>query len=110
LTAENRSLCVPLSIQTLPSTEDFQDVVSLGLVAARRAKMILDNAKYIVAFEIICACQSADIRGINLLSSTTRALYEHVRKIVPFYEKDQFMTEHLEKLHKQIPFGLLKRV
>lgn len=106
LTAENRSLCVPLSIQTLTSTEDFQDIVSMGLIAGRRVKTILENVKYIIAFELICACQAADIRGQEQLSSKTKILYQIVRKIIPYYEKDQFMTEHLEKLQKEIPFGL----
>ena len=106
LTAESRSLCVPVSIQTLTSTEDFQDIVSFGLVAARRVKMILENVKYVVAFELMCACQAADLRGKEKLSTKTRALYELVRKIVPFYDKDQFMTDHLEALHKQIPSQL----
>jgi len=102
LAAENRSLCVPLSIQTLPSTGDFQDIVSMGLIAARRAKEIFENVKYIIAFEMICACQAADFRGVHLLSSKTRHLYEAVRSSVPFYEKDRYMTEDLEKLHTLI--------
>ncbi len=102
LTAENRSLCVPVSIQTLPSTAGFQDVVSLGLVAARRVKTILENTKYIIAFEILCACQAAEIRGVDKLSSATRSLHEKVRKLVSFYEHDQFMTEHLELLRSKL--------
>jgi histidine ammonia-lyase len=106
LTAENRSLCVPVSIQTLTSTEDFQDIVSFGLVAARRSKTILENTKYVIAFELMCSCQAADFRGKEKLSSKTRALYELIRKIVPFYDKDYSMTDHLEALKKQIPFDL----
>jgi len=98
LTAENRSLCVPVSIQTLPSTQGFQDIVSLGLVAARRAKTILDNAYYIVAVELLCACQAADIRGNQLLSPVTRVLYETVRKIVPYLGEDAVLTDYLEAL------------
>ena len=77
----------------------------MGLIAARRAKTIFENAKYIIAFELMCACQAAEIRGKQELSSKTKTLYELVRKIVPYYEKDQFMTEHLESLAKEIPLG-----
>jgi histidine ammonia-lyase len=98
LTAENRSLCVPVSIQTLPSTQGFQDIVSLGLVAARRAMMILNNAYYIVAVELLCACQAADIRGKQFLSPATRVLYEMVRQIVPYLANDVVSTDYLETL------------
>ncbi len=53
LTAENRSLCNPISIQSLTSTGDFQDIVSLGLIAARRAREIYENAAYILSLELL---------------------------------------------------------
>lgn len=99
LTAENRSLCTPLSIQTLTSTGDFQDIVSMGLIAARRAQEIFDNTIYILSFELLCAAQAVDIRGNKLLSSQTQKLYKAVREFVPFFtEKDICLTDFLELL------------
>ena len=98
LTAENRSLCSPLSIQSLTSTGDFQDIVSLGLVAARRAKEIYDNTAYIIAFELLCACQAAEIRGKNQLSTGTSHAFDCIRKMVPYLSSDQCLTEYLEEL------------
>ncbi|MDE2079253.1 MAG: aromatic amino acid lyase [Patescibacteria group bacterium] len=108
LTAENRSLCVPLSIQTLPSTGDFQDIVSLGLVAARRVKTIFENLKYITAFELMCAVQAAEFRGANKLGSQTSELYKSIRKIVPSYTKDRVMTDDLEQLAQYIESSRLQ--
>lgn len=105
LTAENRSLCVPLSIQTLPSTEDFQDIVSLGLIAARRAKEILNNTYYIAAFELLCACQAADIRGPETLSTPTRRVHELVREFVPHNSQDTILTDYVEALARLIRDG-----
>lgn len=102
VTAENRSLCTPLSTQSLTSTADFQDIVSFGLIAARRSKEILENTKYVIAFELICACQAADIRGIQNLSSDTRVLYEKVRKVIPFLDHDIVLTDYLEKLVEEV--------
>lgn len=107
LTAENRSLCTPLSIQTLTSTGDFQDIVSMGLVAARRANEIYGNTSYILAFELLCGAQAADIRGNKQLSKATRRLYDIVRKHVPYLSTDQCMTPYLEKLKKLISSGEL---
>lgn len=112
VTAEIRSLCTPISIQTLTSTGDFQDHVSLGLVAARRAKDIYDNVIYVLAFELLCAVQAVDIRGTpDQLSTATRAIYELVREIVPYLSTDQCITDYLEDLAQLIKSGkLLKEV
>ena len=83
LTADIRQMCTPLSIQSLPSTGDFQDHVSFGMNAARRTRDILDDARHILAYELICTCQAADLRGIDQLSSATRKLYDMVREHVP---------------------------
>ncbi|MEV0056814.1 phenylalanine aminomutase (D-beta-phenylalanine forming) [Saccharopolyspora shandongensis] len=102
LTAENRSLAMPVSIQSLTSTGDFQDIVSFGFVAARRATEVLRNAMYVVAFELICACQAIDIRGAEGLSSSTRPLYEQVRKIVPFLDQDISITDYVESVVEEV--------
>lgn len=97
VTAEVRSMCIPLSTQTLTSTADFQDHVSLGLVAARRTRDILRNIYYVLGFELLCACQAADIRGFKKLSTSTAAVYETVRRSIPYLDRDIPMTDILEK-------------
>lgn len=98
LTAETRTLTVPVSVHSLTSTADFQDIVSFGFVAARRATEILRNAMYVVAFELLCACQAVDIRGSGGLGTITGALYRAVREIVPFLDRDITLTDYIEKL------------
>ncbi|MCO1575104.1 phenylalanine aminomutase (D-beta-phenylalanine forming) [Crossiella sp. SN42] len=102
LTAETRAMSMPMSIQSLSSTADFQDIVSFGFVAARRAREVLRNCAYVVAFELLCACQAADIRGADKLSSWTRPLYERVRAIVPFLDHDVTITDYLERLAEEL--------
>ncbi len=98
ITSENRSLCNPVSIQSLTSTGDFQDIVSLGLVAARRAQEIYTNTAYVIAFELMCSAQAAEIRGTHLLSSSTSILFKNTRKIVPYLSSDECLTPYLENL------------
>lgn len=98
ITSENRSLCLPVSIQSLTSTGDFQDIVSLGLVAARRALEIYNNTVYIIAFELMCGAQAAEIRGVEQLSTTTKKLFEKTRIIVPYLSSDQCLTDYLDGL------------
>ena len=105
LTAENRSLCHPVSIQSLTSTGDFQDIVSMGLIAARRAAELYENVAYVLAFELLCGAQAADIRGSSLLGTPTKRLFELVREIVPYLSSDQCLTDYLEGLAKLIKTG-----
>ncbi len=107
LTAEIRHTAGPISIQSLPSTGDFQDHVSFGLVAARRTRDTLRDAARIVAFELICACQAADIRGIETLSSATRAVHSKVRELVPYLDHDEPMTDYIEAVAELLASGEL---
>jgi len=110
LTAENRSLCHPLSIQSLTSTGDFQDIVSLGLIAARRAQEIYQNTVYVLSFELLCAAQAAEIRDPNLLGSATKQIFSLVRETVPYLSKNECMTDHLELLAQKIKTGKLVEI
>ncbi len=110
LNAENRSLCSPLSIQTLTSTGDFQDIVSFGLIAARRASEIYENTIYVLAFEILCAVQAVEIRGSQGLSTITAEFLKDIRRVVPKQSQDISLTETLEKLHSYIKSGNIKRI
>ncbi|MGC1879154.1 MAG: phenylalanine aminomutase (D-beta-phenylalanine forming) [Rhabdochlamydiaceae bacterium] len=111
LTAENRSLCHPVSTQSLTSTGDFQDIVSLGLVAARRAKELYENTSYVLAFELMCGAQAADIRDPTLLGKATKRAFQLVREIVPYLSRDQCLTDYLEQIAELIKTGrLLKEV
>ena len=96
LTAEIRQTCTPVSIQSLPSTGDFQDHVSFGLVATRRTRDILKNSSYILAYELICACHAADLRGVDKLSSATRKMHSIVREKIPYLDYDIPLTDYLE--------------
>jgi histidine ammonia-lyase len=107
LTAEVRQLATPLSVQSLPSTGDFQDHVSFGLNAARRTRDILANTRFILGFELLCACQAADIRGPERLSSATRRLHERVREYVPYLDEDVPLTDILECLADLLSRGAL---
>ena len=111
ITAENRALCTPVSIQTLTSTGDFQDIVSFGLVSARKCKEILINTAYIVSFEALCACQAIDIRGKEKMSKKTRILFNKIREIVPYFSYDTTINPYVEKLHEMfINDNMLKQL
>lgn len=97
LVAENRTICSPASIQSVPSNGDNQDVVSMGLISARNAKRILDNNNYILAVEYLAGAQAVDISGCyNSLSKAAKVTYNKVRSIVSTLEYDRYMSDDIE--------------
>jgi phenylalanine aminomutase (D-beta-phenylalanine forming) len=105
LMAENRAKCTPISVQSIPSTEDFQDFVSMGLVGTRRTYEVVRDTAYVLAFELICAAQAADIRGAEKLSPIGRATYELTRELCPSFDVDMSVTPFVERIAAAILDG-----
>lgn len=89
LVAENRTLATPASIQSISTNAQFQDVVSMGLIAARKTLRVYKNTKYILALELMCAAQAAEYRKPENLSVASKKLYQILRKYVPKLEDDR---------------------
>lgn len=109
LLGECKAKCTPISIQSLPSTEDFQDFVSLGLVSTRRTRDVIFDVHYIFAAELICSCQAIDIRGPAGLSKMGKLIFDWIRTICPYFkDHDVSVTPYVEKIADGLRKGLLK--
>ncbi|MCG5216056.1 tyrosine 2,3-aminomutase [Streptosporangium sp. KLBMP 9127] len=96
LVAENRTIG-PASIQSVPSNGDNQDVVSMGLIAARNARRVMQNNTRILAVEFLAAAQAVDLSGrYDRLSPAGKATYDMVRSLVPTLERDRYMADDIE--------------
>lgn len=105
LVAENRTLAVPASIQSITSTADFQDIVSFGLIAGRKARKIVENTNYILAFELLCAAQASDQRGVERLSPAGKIMYDATRETLDYMDQDKVYMDDLEELKARIDSG-----
>ncbi len=105
LVAENRTLAVPASIQSITSTADFQDIVSFGLIAGRKARKIVENTNHILSFELLCAAQAADIRGIEKLSPAGKIMHKAVRETLGYMDYDKVYIDDMETLKARIESG-----
>ncbi len=76
LAAENRTLCCPASIQSVPTGANFEDVVSMSMTAALKAREVVENTARILAIELLCAFQALWLRGPEKAGAGTRAAYE----------------------------------
>ncbi|MBB0242671.1 tyrosine 2,3-aminomutase [Streptomyces alkaliphilus] len=96
LVAENRTIG-PASTQSIPSNGDNQDVVSMGLIAARNARRVLANNTRILAVEFLAAAQAVDLSGRRSgLGPAGRATYDMVRSLVPVLDRDRYMADDIE--------------
>ncbi|MEH7544467.1 MULTISPECIES: histidine ammonia-lyase [Bacillaceae] len=97
LVSENKTLAHPASVDSIPSSANQEDHVSMGTIAARHAYQIIQNVRRVLAIELICAMQAVEIRGTNKMAKYTKALYEEGRKQVPSIERDRVFSKDIEK-------------
>lgn len=109
LVSENKILSHPASVDSIPSSANQEDHVSMGTIGARKAKEIMENVRRVLAMEILCACQGIDLRGNKGLGAGTNIVYEEVRKIVPMLTKDRPLYEDINKCEELIINGTITR-
>ncbi|HEY3342643.1 MAG TPA: aromatic amino acid lyase, partial [Anaerolineae bacterium] len=112
LATENKVLSHPASVDTIPTSANVEDHVSMGLTAALKLRQIMDNVERILAIELLCAAQGVDFRRGVLgpqarLGRGTHAAYELIRSRVPFIEQDTVMYPHMEAVHRLVADGLI---
>ena len=86
LVAECRTLSTPASVQTIPTSANQEDHVSMGTISARQAREVVDNVEHIIAFELLCAVQGIDLRKLQreiTLGHGSDLAYQIIRKAVP---------------------------
>lgn len=97
LVSENKILAHPASVDSIPSSANQEDHVSMGTIAARKAREILNNARRVVAMELMCACQAIDMRGDKGLGKGTQAAYNTIRNSVSTLLEDRPLYEDINK-------------
>jgi histidine ammonia-lyase len=98
LASENKTLAHPASVDSIPTSANFEDFVSMGPIAARKATEILRNLEHIVAIELLCAVQGVDFRGPDKLGKGTRAAYSLIREKVPMLKEDRVLTRDIKNI------------
>ena len=102
LASENKTLAHPASIDSLPTSANQEDHVSMATFAARRLRDIFDNVASILAIEWLAACQGLDFRKPLATSKKLQVLMQLLREQVPFYDKDRYFAPDIEKAKQLI--------
>ncbi len=91
LVSENKILAHPASVDSIPSSANQEDHVSMGTIGARKAREIFENTKKVIAMELMGACQAIDIRGNVGLGMGTNEAYKVIRDRIDTLENDRIM-------------------
>ncbi|MEG0069509.1 MAG: histidine ammonia-lyase [Cetobacterium sp.] len=102
LVSENKVLAHPASVDSIPSSANQEDHVSMGTIAARKAYEILGNTRKVIAMEILTACQGIDLRDVRKLGKGTNEAHTLVRELVEYYSEDRVMYVDIEKVEELI--------
>jgi phenylalanine ammonia-lyase len=109
LTAEALKLSNPATAHSRSTEAHNQDKVSMGTIAARDARTIVEIAQNVAAIHLIAICQALDLRGIEKASPAARAIHSLIRTHVPFLSGDRRMDADVATVVELIRDGALSR-
>jgi len=91
LWTENKTLCFPASADSIPTSLGQEDHVSMGSISGRKLYRVLDNLEYILAIELLSACQAIEFRRPLRSSEILESAHDYVRQFVSFPKKTGYL-------------------
>ena len=107
LVSENKILSHPSSVDSVPTSNDKEDHVSMGPMAGRKLLEVIFNAKQCLAIEFLCGVQAIDLLRPLKTSSTLEKTIAHVQQHVPAIEQDRYFASDIEVIANMIDRGEL---
>jgi len=110
LVSENKVLAHPACVDSIPTSANKEDHVSMGTIAIRQAREIMSNVEMVIAIELLCAAQAYDLITKDQPMTAgrgTRIAYEIIRNRVPYLEKDREVHADIDKVVSLIRSGKL---
>jgi histidine ammonia-lyase len=114
LASENKVLVHPASADSIPTSANTEDHVSMGATAVRQLAQIMEHTETIIAIELMCAAQGIDFRRQRMgdelarLGAGTRVAYDLVRTCVPFLRDDTVLATYIEAVRRLVADGTIK--
>lgn len=102
IVSENKILAHPASVDSIPSSANQEDHVSMGTTAARKARVILDNVQKVLGIEAFAAAQAISFRGDMKLGKGTEEAYKIIRKEVSPVDEDRIMYTDMNILDRMV--------
>jgi histidine ammonia-lyase len=109
LVSENKTLCHPASVDSIPSSAGKEDHVSMATWAARKARRVAEHVETVLAIEMLAAAQGLDLRRPAFPGKGALAAHEAIRKVVPTLDGDRALHADIEKVVGMIRGGEILR-
>ncbi|HWG57597.1 MAG TPA: histidine ammonia-lyase [Candidatus Acidoferrales bacterium] len=110
LAGEMKAQAAPHSVDSIPTSANQEDYVSMGMGAARRLAPMLANLRYILAIELLAACQGLDFLAPLRTGAEARKAHEGVRAISRAVEEDRSLAPDIEAIAQAIAAGTLGKL
>src|SRR3954469_6568543 len=102
LVTENKTLCFPASADSIPTSLGQEDHVSMGSISGRKLNTVISNLEYILAIELLSACQAIEFRRPLRSSSILEYAHDFVRQQVTFANEDRIFADDIRKIKQLI--------
>ncbi len=109
LVSENKVHAHPASVDSIPSSANQEDHVSMGTTAARKCRTIVENVFSVLAFELMAAAQGIELRKGGV-SPVHQAIFKLVRERVGFYDKDRELRLDIAAMNELVRSGRIERI
>ncbi len=108
LVSENKVLAHPASVDSIPTSANKEDHVSMGTIAARQCRDIMFNTEHVIAIELLCAAQAVDLvfrqKGLSP-GEGTKAAWKVIRKTIPYLDRDRLLSHDIAALTAMVRSG-----
>ncbi|MBL7714530.1 MAG: histidine ammonia-lyase [Bdellovibrionales bacterium] len=105
IVSENKTLCHPASVDSIPTSADKEDHVSMGAWAARKAQRVVTNVRRVLVMELLAAAQGLDFLRPLKSSSMVETIHAKIREKSPFMDKDRSLHDDMQWLDGVLESG-----
>jgi histidine ammonia-lyase len=109
LVAENKILAHPASVDSIPTSANQEDHVSMGVTAGHKAVSILRNVETVLAIELLCAAEGIDFRRPLRSSAPLEAVHALIRSEVPHLDADHVLSPDIARVSAMVRDGRIRR-
>jgi histidine ammonia-lyase len=109
LVSENKVLCHPASIDSIPTSANKEDHVSMGTISARKCRDIAGNTEDVIAIELLSAAQALDLFTNMKPGEGTLAAYRAIRQTVSHLDKDRIISNDIAAVKELMRKGKILR-
>lgn len=111
LVSENKVLAHPASVDSIPTSANKEDHVSMGTIASRKCCEILKNAEHVISIELLCAAQAMDLFTNLKAGAGTMEAYNLIRKHISHMDQDRVVADDINTMYRLVHEGkILKAV